>query len=74
MVLTDLSFAAIAALGNILGGLAAARGAKLGIKVISGLGTPLYNQLLRFDLRHVSFMKTSIVRRPECRICGGVNA
>ena len=34
--MTDLSFAAIAALGNILGGLAAARGAKLGIKVISG--------------------------------------
>jgi ZIP family zinc transporter/zinc and cadmium transporter len=34
--MTDLSFAAIAALGNVLGGLAAARGAKLGIKVISG--------------------------------------
>jgi molybdopterin/thiamine biosynthesis adenylyltransferase len=44
------------------------------IKVISGLGTPLYNQLLRFDLRHVSFMKTSIAQRPECRICGDLNA
>jgi molybdopterin/thiamine biosynthesis adenylyltransferase len=44
------------------------------IKVISGLGTPLHNQLLRFDLRHVSFMKTSIARRPECRICGSLNA
>ncbi len=44
------------------------------IKLISGLGTPLYNQLLRFDLRQVSFMKISIARRPECRTCGVLNA
>jgi len=43
------------------------------IKLISGLGTPLYNQLLRFDLRHVSFLKSAIARQPECRICGGLN-
>jgi len=43
------------------------------IKVISGLGTPLYNQLLRFDLRQVSFVKTSIARRPDCRTCGGLS-
>jgi ZIP family zinc transporter/zinc and cadmium transporter len=33
---TDLTFALIAAGGNILGGLAAVRGAKLGIRIISG--------------------------------------
>ena len=44
------------------------------IKVISGLGTPLHNQLLRFDLRHVSVLKSAIARRPECRICGGGGA
>jgi molybdopterin-synthase adenylyltransferase len=42
------------------------------IKLIAGLGTPLYNQLLRFDLRHASFLKSAITRRPECRICGGL--
>jgi molybdopterin-synthase adenylyltransferase len=40
------------------------------IKVISGLGTPLLNQLLVFNLRDVSFMKTSIQRRPDCQLCG----
>ena len=40
------------------------------IKVISGLGTPLLNQLLVFNLRDVSFMKTSIQRRSGCQLCG----
>ena len=44
------------------------------IKVISGLGTPLYNTLLRFDLRHVSFLKTAIARRPDCRTCGALTS
>lgn len=40
------------------------------IKIVSGLGTPLYNQLLAFDLRNVSFMKTRIQSRSDCQICG----
>ena len=44
------------------------------IKVISGLGTPLYNTLLRFDLRHVSFLKTASARRPDCRTCGALTS
>ena len=40
------------------------------IKVISGLGTPLLNQLLVFNLRDVSFMKTTIQRRNDCQLCG----
>lgn len=44
------------------------------IKVIADLGTPLHNQLLRFDLRHVSFLKTAIARRPDCRTCGALTS
>jgi len=40
------------------------------VKVISGLGDPLYNKLLTFDLRDVSFMKASIKRNENCPICG----
>lgn len=44
------------------------------IKVISGLGTPLYGQLLRFDLRQVSFLKSAIQKRANCPICGGLTS
>lgn len=40
------------------------------IKVISGLGNPLYGQLLSFDLRQVDFFKSVIQKRPDCQICG----
>jgi len=40
------------------------------VKVISGLGEPLYDKLLTFDLRDVSFMKASIKRNEKCPICG----
>ena len=40
------------------------------IKVISGLGTPLHDKLLTFDLRDVSFMKAGIKRNPKCPTCG----
>ncbi len=42
------------------------------IKIVSGLGAPLYNQLLAFNLGHVSFMKTAIQPRPDCQICGAL--
>ena len=41
------------------------------VKIISGLGEPLYDKLLTFDLRDVSFMKASIKRNERCPICGG---
>ena len=59
-------FPVIGAVPGTLGCIAAMEA----IKVISGLGTPLYNQLLRFDLRHVSFLKTAITRRAGCQTCG----
>ena len=39
------------------------------IKVISGLGQPLYDKLLTYDLRDVSFMKANIKRNENCEIC-----
>ena len=40
------------------------------IKILSGIGTPLCNQLLNFDLRHMAFHKLAISRRPDCSTCG----
>ncbi len=39
------------------------------IKVISGLGEPLYSQMLAFDLRDMTFRKWSISRDKNCNIC-----
>lgn len=39
------------------------------IKIIAGLGEPLYGQLLQFDLRDMRFSKLSIQRRSECPCC-----
>ncbi len=39
------------------------------IKVLSGLGQPLINQLLMFDLRDMSFRRNQIKPRIECNIC-----
>ncbi len=44
------------------------------IKVLSGLGTPLYGQLLSFDLRRVTFLKSTIQRRPQCQTCGALTS
>jgi len=39
------------------------------VKVISGLGTPLANRMLTFDLRDVRFLSYSIQRRDDCPVC-----
>lgn len=39
------------------------------IKILSGFGTPLKNQLLSFDLRDMSFFKMPISKRPDCPVC-----
>ncbi|WP_299467894.1 HesA/MoeB/ThiF family protein [uncultured Gimesia sp.] len=40
------------------------------IKVLSGLGQPLTNQLLMFDLRDMTFQRNTILRRKDCPVCG----
>ena len=40
------------------------------IKVLSGLGEPLYGRLLTYDLRDVRFRDVAISRRSGCTACG----
>ncbi|MCO8123186.1 HesA/MoeB/ThiF family protein [Stieleria sp. TO1_6] len=40
------------------------------IKVIAGFGQPLFNRLLKMDLRDMSFHRLQISRRPDCPTCG----
>jgi molybdopterin/thiamine biosynthesis adenylyltransferase len=42
------------------------------IKVIAGLGEPLYGQMLTADLREMSFRKTAIKRNADCPVCRAV--
>ena len=42
------------------------------IKLISGIGTPLLNRWLRYDLRDMQFRTLKIQRRPGCEVCGGL--
>jgi adenylyltransferase/sulfurtransferase len=44
-------------------------GALEAIKIISGLGEPLYGRMLRCDLRNMSFRTFEIHRNPECPVC-----
>jgi molybdopterin/thiamine biosynthesis adenylyltransferase len=45
-------------------------GALEAIKVLAGLGEPLFGKLLLGDLRDMSFRRISIQRNPQCPICG----
>lgn len=46
-------------------------GAMEAIKQITGLGEPLANKLLTFDLRDMRFRVVPIERRLGCEVCGG---
>ena len=39
--------------------------------MLSGLGEPLWNRLLVYDLRTVRFRTLNLRRNPECAVCGG---
>ena len=45
-------------------------GAMEAIKVISGIGAPLYGELLAFDLGDMRFRKAKIQRNSHCAVCG----
>lgn len=40
------------------------------VKVITGLGEPLRDRLLSFDLRDMRFRTVRLHRRPDCEVCG----
>jgi molybdopterin/thiamine biosynthesis adenylyltransferase len=42
------------------------------IKVLAGLGEPLYGKLLTCDLRDMTFRKNIIKRSPACPVCGSL--
>ena len=45
-------------------------GAMEAIKVLAGLGEPLYGKMLLCDLRDMTFRQTVLQRRPDCPECG----
>jgi molybdopterin/thiamine biosynthesis adenylyltransferase len=51
-------------------GVAGCLGAMEAIKVLAGLGDPLYGKLLTCDLRDMSFRKVSLCRNSDCLVCG----
>lgn len=51
-------------------GVAGCLGAMEIIKLLSGLGELLTNQLLLGDLRTMQFQKVKVERRPDCPVCG----
>ena len=50
-------------------GMIGCMGAMEAIKIISGLGEPLYGQMLRADLRDVTIHKHALKKRPDCPDC-----
>ena len=44
------------------------------IKLISGIGKPLTNEMLRMDLRNMRFQKFQIQRREDCAVCGHLSS
>jgi molybdopterin/thiamine biosynthesis adenylyltransferase len=45
-------------------------GALEAIKILAGLGEPLYGKMLLCDLRDMTFRQTVLKRRPDCAVCG----
>ncbi len=59
-------FPVFSAVASTVGSLAAMEA----IKLIAGLGQPLGDKLLTFDLRDMTFRTISIPRRQDCAVCG----
>jgi bacteriocin biosynthesis cyclodehydratase domain-containing protein len=45
-------------------------GAMEAIKIIAGLGEPLYGRLLTCDLKSMEFNQVRLRPRPDCPVCG----
>jgi molybdopterin/thiamine biosynthesis adenylyltransferase len=63
-----LGFPVIGAVPGALGCLAALEA----IKVLTGYGETLKNQMLTFDADAMEFLKFPVSRRPDCPVCGGL--
>ncbi len=43
------------------------------IKLIAGFGQPLFNRMLRLDLRDMTTQTVSLARNPDCAVCGSLS-
>lgn len=62
-----MAFPVLGAVSGTLGCLAATEG----VKVLTGMGSPLLGWLLHFDLTDMTFKKLRLARRMDCPVCGG---
>ncbi|MBI5748530.1 MAG: HesA/MoeB/ThiF family protein [Nitrospinae bacterium] len=61
-----LGFNVLGAVSGTIGCLSAIEA----IKVLTGLGEPLYSKLLFFDTKGMEFKKFNLYRRSDCGVCG----
>ena len=54
--------------------MAAANAAVEGIKVLTGIGETLAGNILYYDSRDMNFQKIPTMRRPNCPVCGEIQA
>ena len=53
-------------------GMVGCLGAMEAIKIIAGLGTPLFGRLLTCDLKSMKFNQVHLHPSPNCPVCGGI--
>ena len=53
-------------------GMVGCLGAMEAIKIIAGLGTPLFGRLLTCDLKSMKFHQVHLRPSPNCPVCGGI--
>ncbi|MDR0746593.1 MAG: HesA/MoeB/ThiF family protein [Helicobacteraceae bacterium] len=66
VVPTCSSAGILGAVAGMLGTIQAAEA----LKFIVGVGAPLYDSLLCFEAKTMSFRKVALKRNPKCRVCG----
>jgi len=53
-------------------GMVGCLGAMEAIKIIAGLGEPLFGRLLTCDLKSMKFNQVHLHPSPNCPVCGGI--
>jgi molybdopterin/thiamine biosynthesis adenylyltransferase len=61
-------FPVLGSVSHALGSMAATEA----IKVLTGLGRPLFGRILNMDLGTMTFRVHNLRRRPDCLVCGGL--
>lgn len=63
------SCASAGVLGSVAGLISSIQASEA-IKILSGVGEPLFNSLLSFDAFKMEFRKVKFKKNPHCRVCG----